>query len=150
LFNCTNLVGPATFVVAVTLAGGAATQFNWGFAQDGNALNGGSNSLSLAYQAFEANWQIFYRKSGASTTLDTAVPVVVGEYVVCRFILTATGDIDVEIDGVVTNTILSADKPLGDMTVGGRFATTVADAAPDIATTDFFFVSAGSGVRSGP
>jgi hypothetical protein len=141
----------ATIVAQVALDGGVAAQFAWGFAQDGNALNGGTTALSLLYLTSSANWQILKRTASVSTITDSGVPVVIGEYVTCRFLkVPATGDIDVEIDGVIVHTIAFAALTNVPMTFGGRFITSPADAAPAIATTDFMFFTANSGVRSGP
>lgn len=139
-----------TIVAAVTLDGGLAGQFFWGIAQDGNALNGGNNSLSLNYNTFDSNWQIHLRTASVGSSIDTGIPAVIGEYVVCRFLRNATtGDIDVEMNGVVTNTIAFASLTNQPMTFGGRFSTGPADAAPAVVVTDFLFFTANSGTRSG-
>lgn len=147
--NATN-IRHCSIVAQVAIVPNVVGQAAWGFAQDGDVMNGGTNSMSLFYIKTSANWQILYRKASAQTIVDTGVPVVVGEFVVCRFILdTVTGDIPVEINGSVVTTITAANKPIGDMTFGGRFEES-GNAVGGFYYTDFLFVSADSGARNGP
>lgn len=105
-----------------------ATDFGIGLKNDWSLLNGGSDALILRYNkaTFGGNWIVLVNKASSVVNHDTGVPVVNNEFVTCRFIKNGN-DIDVYLDGDLVHTVLSADKPSGELNFGWHAISSVAD-----------------------
>jgi len=117
------------------------------------AQNGGANALALFYQKTFPNWRVMIQKASVQTLVDTGVPVVPGEFVTVRFIWRSPGpDIDVELDGSIVHTVLSANRPTGEANIGANVISSVAETEVFLAEFDFIYARGrgGSPSRSGP
>jgi hypothetical protein len=117
-----------------------ATQFLIGLKNDWSLGNGGDDCLQLFYTISEANWHVMKRRSGVQTLVDTGVPVVAGEMVVCRFLKNGN-DIDVELNGAIVDTAVSGvDKLTGEFNFGAIAVSSGADPQLFTATVDFIHI----------
>jgi len=117
------------------------------------AQNGGANALALFYQKTFPNWRVMIQKASVQTLVDTGVPVVPGEFVTVRFIWRSPGpDIDVELDGSIVHTVLSANRPTGEANIGANVISSVAETEVFLVEFDFIYARGrgGSPSRSGP
>lgn len=130
-----------TMVVAVNdNVANVVTGFSIGLKNDWSLTNGGSDALTLFYsKATSANWMLMVRKASANINHDLGIPVVNNEFVTCRFIKNGN-DIDVYLDGDLVHTVLSADKPTGELNFGFDAVTTVAETEVFTATIDFISI----------
>lgn len=130
-----------TMVVAVNdHPSNVVTSFSIGLKNDWSLTNGGSDGLTLFYsKATSANWMLMVRKASANINHDLGVPVVNNEFVTCRFIKNGN-DIDVYLDGDLVHTVLSVDKPTGELNFGFDAVTTVAETEVFTATLDFISI----------
>jgi len=124
--------------------------FRIGLADDADDTLGGADALGIQYnpQVSGANWLRLKRVAGVSSSVVLA-PVVLGEYVVFKFERDATG-INVYVDGVLFETILTAALPTGGCTFGGYQEVGSAAGATSMSTVvDFVSLRASIADRSG-
>lgn len=129
----------ATMVVAVAdNVANVASGFGIGFKNDWTLSTGGTDGLVLFYNKTSANWMLMVRKASSQINHDLGVPVVNNEFVTCRFIKNGN-DIDVYLDGDLVHTVLSADKPSGELNFGWDVISTIAET--EVFTVKIDFIS---------
>jgi hypothetical protein len=109
-----------------------------------------TNSLCIVGAAFAGlvNWRVLSRKASVSTFTDV-LAFVSGEYAVFHFKRNAGGDMELYANGALVHTVLAANLPVGDCTLGGVCSDNSGDVAPTLTAIDFVAVRGDTTPREG-